>query len=115
MAKRKVLLTGGTGYIASQLLPTLRERYDLSIVDVRPTNRQGEPVDGVQIADLTEQDLEKNRHLFAGVDTVIHLGFVSRGGGDRADSFTSERANVDMAYNVYRLTQQEGGRRVVMA
>jgi nucleoside-diphosphate-sugar epimerase len=114
MAKRRVLLTGATGYIASQLLPTLRERYDLTLCDVRPTNRQGEPVEGIQIADLTDPDLDKNRHLFAGVDAVIHLAFVSRP-GDRADSYASEKANVDMAYNVYRLVQQEGGRRVVMA
>jgi uncharacterized protein YbjT (DUF2867 family) len=28
-AARRVLVTGATGYIASQLLPTLRARYDL--------------------------------------------------------------------------------------
>lgn len=115
MAKRRVLLTGATGYVASQMLPTLRERYDLTLCDVRPTDRQGQPVEGVQIADLTDPDLDTNRHLFAGVDTVVHLAFVSRGGGDRAASYPTERANVDMAYNVYRLVQQEGGRRVVMA
>ena len=32
MAKRRVLLTGATGYIASQMLPTLREQYDLTLV-----------------------------------------------------------------------------------
>ena len=30
----RVLLTGATGYIASQLLPVLRERYDLVLLDV---------------------------------------------------------------------------------
>ena len=115
MAKRQVLLTGATGYVASQMLPTLRERYDLTLVDVRRTDRQGNPVEGVQIADLTQPDLEAIRPLFKGVDTVIHLAFVSRQGQPREESFASERANVDMAYNVYRLVQEEGGRRVVMA
>ena len=114
MAKRRVLLTGATGYIASQMLPTLRERYDLVLADVRPTNRAGETVEGVQIADLSDSDLDKNRPLFKGVDTVVHLAFNHRQ-GPREESYLAERTNVDMAYNVYRLLQQEGGRRVVMA
>ncbi|HIO07507.1 TPA: NAD(P)-dependent oxidoreductase, partial [Candidatus Poribacteria bacterium] len=31
MAKRKVLITGGTGYIAGRMLSELRQRYDLTI------------------------------------------------------------------------------------
>ena len=114
MAKRRVLLTGATGYIASQMLPTLREQYDLTLVDIRPTNRAGETVADVQIANLADPDLEANRQLFAGVDTVVHLAFNHRE-GPREESYLAERTNVDMAYNVYRLLQQEGGRRVVMA
>ena len=52
--KRKVLITGASGYIASRSLPTLRERYELVLLDVKTTNRAGEEVDGIQIADLTD-------------------------------------------------------------
>ena len=41
MAKRTVLLTGATGYIASQLLPVFQERYELTLVDVKNTDPQG--------------------------------------------------------------------------
>src|SRR5688500_7330411 len=99
MAKRRVLLTGATGYIASQLLPTLRERYDLVLADVRPTDRQGNAVEGVQVANLADPDLEANRHLFRGVDSVVHLAFNARQ-GPREESYQAERTNVDMAYNV---------------
>jgi nucleoside-diphosphate-sugar epimerase len=34
MAKAKVLMTGAAGYIASQILPTFRARYELVLVDV---------------------------------------------------------------------------------
>jgi len=34
MPKRSVLLTGATGYIAQQLLPVFRERYNLKLVDL---------------------------------------------------------------------------------
>ena len=54
MNKRKVLVTGAAGLIAGQVLPALRERYDLTLIDVRHTNRQGEIVPDVQIADLTD-------------------------------------------------------------
>ena len=112
--RRRVLVTGATGYIASQLLPTLRARYDLRLCDVRPTTRDGQPVAGVQIADLADPELAKHRHLFDGVNTVIHLAY-HRPGGDPDQAYADERVNVDMAYHVYRLTQRAGGRRVVMA
>ncbi|HEV8635633.1 MAG TPA: NAD(P)-dependent oxidoreductase [Chloroflexota bacterium] len=112
--RRRLLLTGATGYIASQMLPTLRERYDLVLCDVRETDREGRPVEGVQIADLADPDLEGKRHLFEGVEAVVHLAYNRRGHDPDRDYF-DERVNVDMAYNVYKLTQRAGGRRVVMA
>ena len=41
MPRKRVLLTGAAGYVAAQMLPTLRERYDLILVDVTPATRQG--------------------------------------------------------------------------
>ena len=76
MSSRKVLVTGASGYIAAQLLPALRERYELTLVDVRTEDRHGQPVDGIQVADLTNPDLEANRALFRGIDTVVHLGYI---------------------------------------
>ena len=35
MTDHKVLLTGATGYIASQLLPVFGERYDMTLLDVK--------------------------------------------------------------------------------
>lgn len=114
MTPRRVLVTGATGYIASQILPTLRERYELILCDVRPTDRAGQAVEGVRIANLASPDLEVNRPLFRGVDAVVHLAY-NRRSGNPATAYNEERTNVDMAYNVYRLAQQEGGRRVVVA
>ncbi|HZO24783.1 MAG TPA: hypothetical protein VFH48_02185, partial [Chloroflexota bacterium] len=65
-AGRTVLVTGATGYIASQLLPTFRERYDLRLIDVRDTDRQGRPVPGAQVVDLATADDAVVRPLFAG-------------------------------------------------
>ena len=115
MAKRKVLMTGAAGLIASQVLPAFRERYDLTLLDVRTTDRNGNPVEGVQIADMLNRDRDTYRHHFQGVDAVVHFGFVN---GDRSDldqCFRAEMNNVEMAFNVYQTSLEAGVRRVVVA
>jgi hypothetical protein len=126
MAQRKVLITGATGYIATRLLPGIRDRYDLTLADIRATRRDGTAVEGVQIADFLRDDLESLRPYFKGQDSVIHLAFNSvprpapREGqlaatGAAANSYEAERANVDLAFRVFTLAQEEGVRRVVVA
>lgn len=118
MAKRRVLVTGACGYIAGQLLPALRERYDLLLLDTRAEDRNGRPVEGVRIADLTHPDLEANRSFFRGIDAVVHLGYIhpSTGQGSATiESYRAERMNVDMAFHVFQLSMEEGVRRMVVA
>lgn len=116
--KKKVLVTGAAGKIAGQVLPALRARYDLVLLDVRTTNRAGESVEGVQVADLVERDRDTYRDHFKGVDVVVHFGHVGSAGlaGAGQDGrFWSEMKNVEMAYNIYRTSLEEGVERVVMA
>ena len=118
MAKRRVLVTGACGYIAGQLLPALRERYDLVLLDTRTEDRSGRPVEGVQVADLTNPDLDACRACFRGIDSVVHLGYIhpSTGQGSATvESYRAERTNVDMAFHVFQLSMEEGVRRVVVA
>lgn len=115
---KTVLLTGASGYIASQLRDELKARYDLRMVDVRAEDRGGDPVPGVEVADLIDAERTKYAALFAGVDTVVHLGYKRSGGfgGERGlDAFEVELDNVRMAGNVYRTAFEAGVRRVVMA
>src|SRR5437867_674490 len=73
--KPRVLLTGATGYIASQLLPVFRERYELTLIDVRATNARGETVDGVELVNLVDASDDTLKPHFAGVDAIVHLGY----------------------------------------
>ncbi len=121
-AKRTVLLTGASGYLAAQLLPALRDAYELRLVDVREVDRDGTPVPGVTVADLSALDRTRYRQLFDGIDTVVHLGYRHPGregawGADvpAIDRFDTELGNVQMAQNVYRSAYDAGVRRVVMA
>jgi nucleoside-diphosphate-sugar epimerase len=116
-----VLVTGASGEIASQILPELRRRFELVLLDVRPTDRQGRPVADVRLADLADTDRSRSQHHFEGVDTVVHLGYKHPGSGDWGaglaplERFEGELLNVRMAQNVYRCALEAGARRVVMA
>ncbi len=114
--KRKVVVTGVCGTIAGLVLPALRERYDLTLLDVRTTRRDGTPVEGVQVADLLDKNRDAYRHHFTGADAVVHFGFVQTPDKSDVDQyFANEMANVQMAYNVYQTAWEEQVRRVVVA
>jgi hypothetical protein len=108
-------VTGAAGYVAGRMLPALRERYDLTLLDVRGTDRQGNEVPGVQIADLLDRNRDAYRRHFGGADAVIHCGFTRPAGReDRDGYFQAEMENVRMAYNVYQVSLEENVRRVVV-
>ena len=121
MAKRRVIVTGAAGYVAQRMWPELTERWDLVPIDVRPTTRDGKPVPGLIVADLTKPDRNEYREHFRGADAVIHCGFVSAPNldattwQDNSDAkFWAEHTNVALAYNVCRVALEEGVRRVVV-
>ena len=114
MGKPAVLLTGACGYVASQLREEFRDRYELRMIDVRSTDRDGAEIPGVEIVDLIDSDRSKYAHLFEGADAVVHLGY-RRPSAPEIDRFDTECDNVRMANNVYRAAFDAGARRVVMA
>jgi hypothetical protein len=111
-SRRRVLLTGATGVIASQLRPALQEAYDLRMIDVRDTDRDGAAVPGVEVFDLLEGESSELADLVAGVDTVVHCGYVRPAA---EPSYAEERRNVDMLQRVYEAASAAGVRRVVAA
>ena len=121
MAKRRVVVTGASGYVAQRMFKELSERWDLVPIDVRPTTRDGKPVPGIIVADLTNPDRNAYRQHFKGADAVIHCGFVSAPNldattwQDNSDAkFWAEHKNIALAYNVHRTALEEGVRRVVV-
>ena len=115
MPKLRVLLTGATGYIAGQLLPAFRERYDLRLVDARQEDRAGQPIDDVTVADLLTAEPAALEALIAGVDVIVHTAYQRPSGADHQAQYDTERRNVDMMQRVYQLALDHGVRRVVAA
>ena len=115
MTTRSVLLTGATGYIAGLLLPALRERYQLRLTDARSTDRDGQPVPGIIVADLLHATPAELTALVEGVDTIVHCAYHRPVGDDPQSQYDGERRNVDLMQRVYQLALEHGVQRVVAA
>ena len=111
----RVLLTGATGYIANQLLPAFRERYDLRLLDVREEDGSGRHVEGIEVADLLVDDRSKLEPYFADAEVVVHTGHRKPVGTDTQSQYDVERSNVDMMQRVYQLALDHDVQRVVAA
>ena len=109
---KRVLLTGAVGVIGSQLAPALREAYDLRMIDVKETDRQGQRLEGVELFDLVESSDEQVTELFSAFDAIVHCGYLRPVG---EPSYASERRNVDLMERIYRLAMAAGVKRVVAA
>jgi nucleoside-diphosphate-sugar epimerase len=105
---RRALVTGATGSIATQVLPALRERCELVLLDIKDSTRDGAVVEGVTIADLADQ--EACRPHFEGIDTLVHSAYVWTGG---QDEFEGEMHNIRLAHNAYQLAFEAGVSRVI--
>lgn len=119
MAKRRVLITGGGGYLAGQLIDNFDGRYDLRLVDVADgPATDAHPV--IAAHDLTNPDISGFESIFEGVDSVVHLAYKNPGGvwGNAIpplDRFPIEMENIQMAFNVLRCSHAAGVRRVLIA
>ena len=112
-ARKAVVVTGAAGLIAGHLLPYLHDRYELILLDLKDTNREGRRVKDVHIVDLFNQDSEADRLFFRKADAIVHCGHVHAESPEKR--FQAELSNVQMAYNVYQMALEEDVRRVVVA
>jgi hypothetical protein len=109
--RRRVLVTGAAGYIAGQLLPAFRERFDLSLVDVSRTHaRDGQEVEGVEVLDILDDPADRLQDLCSQADTIVHCGMRPPAG---EPSYAAERVNLDMTARIYEAAAAGGVRRVV--
>lgn len=115
MSKKKVLITGAAGIIATKIIPELRKIYDLTLVDVKKENCRGEKLEEIKIADLTNWNRDNYRSLFQDKDAVIHCAYIQSMENGK-HTFPPELTNIQMAYNVYQTcVEAEVGRLVVMS
>jgi len=122
VTKKRVVVTGASGYIIQRMWSELTDRYEIVALDNRETTSDGKEVPGIRVCDLTQPDRDLYREHFKGADAVIHSAFVSAKGLDATTwsdnsqpKFEAEHTNVGMAYNVYQTAIEENVKRVVVA
>ena len=114
---RTVLVTGGAGFIGSNLVRALLERGDdVRVLDNFSTGNRSN-LEGLDVS-LVEGELrsyERVHRAVRGVEIVFHLGALGSVPRSVQDPLTTNAVNVDGTLNVLLAARDEGVRRVVYA
>jgi UDP-glucose 4-epimerase len=113
----KVLVTGGAGFIGSNLVRALHERGDeVRVLDNFSTGFRGnlEGLD-VEIVEGELRSYERVHNAVQGTELVYHLGALGSVPRSVQDPLTSNAVNVDGTLNVLLAGRDAGVKRVVFA
>ena len=113
----KALVTGGGGFIGSNLVRALLERGDdVRVLDNFSTGSRSN-LDGldVHVVEGELRSYERVHNAVRGVDVVFHLGALGSVPRSVQDPLTSNAVNVDGTLNVLLAARDEGVRRVVFS
>ena len=113
----RVLVTGGGGFIGSNLVRALLERGDeVRVLDNFSTgNRVNLDGLGIEIVEGELRSYERVHNAVRGVEVVYHLGALGSVPRSVQDPLTSSAVNVEGTLNVLLAARDEGIRRVVFA
>ncbi len=116
---RKVLVTGGAGFIGSNLVRALLEAGDaVRVLDNFSTGSRGnleELEDDVEIVEGELRSYERVHAATRGVEVVFHQGALPSVPRSVQDPLTTSAVNVEGTLNVLLAARDEGVRRVVAA
>jgi UDP-glucose 4-epimerase len=113
----KVLVTGGAGFIGSNLVRALVERGDaVRVLDNFSTgNRANLAGLEVEVVEGELRSYERVHNAVRGVEVVYHLGALGSVPRSVQDPLTSSAVNIEGTLNVLLAARDEGIRRVVFS
>jgi UDP-glucose 4-epimerase len=113
----KVLVTGGAGFIGSNLVGALLERgEDVRVLDNFSTGLRGNLAGlDVEVVEGELRSYERVHNAVRGVEAVFHLGALGSVPRSVQDPLTSSAVNVEGTLNVLLAARDEGVRRVVFS
>jgi UDP-glucose 4-epimerase len=114
---RKVLVTGGGGFIGSNLVRSLLDRGDtVRVLDNFATgNRDNLAGLDVEVVEGELRSYERVHNAVRGAEVVFHLGALGSVPRSVQDPLTTSAVNVEGTLNVLLAARDEGIRRVVYA
>jgi UDP-glucose 4-epimerase len=114
---RRVLVTGGGGFIGSNLVRALLEHGDaVRVLDNFSTgNRANLGGVDVEVVEGELRSYERVHNAVRGTDVVFHLGALGSVPRSVQDPLTSSAVNVEGTLNVLLAARDEGVRRVVFS
>lgn len=113
---KKVVITGGAGFIGSHLADALvLEKYEVHVVDnLVNGKREDVPVEA-RFHELDVRDTEKLTHIFEGAHAVFHLAALPRITYSYDHPAESHEANIDGTFSVLLAAKNAGVGRVIYA
>jgi UDP-glucose 4-epimerase len=113
----KVLVTGGAGFIGSNLVRGLLDRGDdVRVLDNFSTGSRQNLADlDVEVVEGELRSYERVHNAIRGVEVVFHLGALGSVPRSVQDPLTSSAVNVEGTLNVLLAARDEGVRRVVFS
>jgi len=113
----RVLVTGGAGFIGSNLVRGLLERgADVRVLDNFSTGNRANIADlDVDIVEGELRSYERVHNAVRGTEVVYHLGALGSVPRSVQDPLTSSAVNVEGTLNVLLAARDEGIRRVVFS
>ncbi len=115
---KKVLVTGGAGYVGSVLVPKLLERgYDVRVLDLMMFGSQGlsSVKDKCKIIKGDIRDSSLVERCLEGVDSVIHLAAISNDPCSELDHELTKQVNYNATTNLVNLAKERQTTRFIFA
>jgi len=116
MTIKKVLITGGAGYVGHRLVPALlSDGYEIVVYD---TNWYGcflEPTAGLTLIEADIRDTARLRAAMTGMDAVIHLACISNDPSFELNESLSREINFDCFEPMVIAAKAEGVKRFIYA